>query len=134
MIIYRGDARWGVDYYRDRLRDPVKFPAIVYPDWDAVFRVGGHFIDDRIFDKADPYFEQAVAAPHRRVWLVLRETWTPTLGNAQAARATMEQLARRYGPPKVKKFSGVEVVLFASPRQPAQGPTKQRASASHWRG
>ena len=122
MIIYRGDARWGVDYYRDRLRDPVKFPAIVYPDWDAGFRVGGHYIDGKTFDRSDQYFESAVAAPHRRVWLVMRETWSPGLGNARAARTAMEQLARRYGPPKVKKFSGVEVALFAGPARPTHAP------------
>jgi mannosyltransferase len=122
MIIYRGDARWGVDYYRDRLRNPAEFPVIVYPDWDKMYRVEGHYIDGKTFNRSDQYFESAAAAPHRRVWMVFRETWSPRLGNAEAARAAMEQLARRYGPPKVKKFSGVEVALFAGPGEPAHAP------------
>lgn len=95
---------------------PGKFPVIVCPNWDRVFRIDGHYIEGKFFDGSDPYFENAVATPHNRVWLVLRETCVPKLGNRQAAHMAMERFAHRYARTKIRKLSDVAVALFASPK------------------
>ncbi len=134
VIVYRAECRWPVDYYRQRFANPMQFPKVVYPDWNSAFRLGGHGIESRFFQGLDPYLSKAVRMPHERVWLILSHvTWPaphrnagPTLlrstsayenfvlSTTAATRTVREELSGRYGPPKVRKFSGVEVALFSS--------------------
>ena len=134
VIVYRAECRWPVAYYRQHLANPADFPKIVYPNWNSAFRLGGHGIESSFFDGLDPHLLKAVTMPHGRVWLILSHvTWpaphrnaNPTLlrstsayesfvlSTTAAARTVREELSGRYGPPKVRKFSGVEVALFSS--------------------
>jgi mannosyltransferase len=118
VVIYGSLARWPYDYYVSRFGSPAGRPALIFPEWDDQFHVGGasYPFAHREPNGRDAAMMRAIDdAPKRyaRIWLVI---W-PTDPFADSGRVTFERLLaalnQRYRLRSEKNFPDeIRVLLY----------------------